>query len=226
MCSVIAGLTALAGYSQYRQQQQAADSQAAAYRAQAEAANQNAHIEARKQEQIADNYAQEASNLRARQRIAEGAQRAQAGSAGIGFSGSQMDILSSGLDAYNTDQMNLLSNQRNDNYASRVTQTNYLNQANSMNAAASNVENQAKWSGISTILGTAASIYGVAQPWKNAGSTAQASNIGTVTTGLGYGTTYNTTGTGGYFAGTGTNALTGRKFFSKDYKLASNGYGW
>lgn len=175
MCSLVAGLTALGGYAQYRQQQAAADSQAAAYRQQAEANDQNARIEARKQEQIADNYAQQASNLRARQRLAEGQHRAQAGAAGIGYSGSAMDILASGLDAYNNDQTNLLGNQRNDNYDSRVQQTNYINQANAQRTAAENVESQAKMSGISTILGTAASIYGVQQPWKSGGSSAAAS---------------------------------------------------
>ena len=167
MCSVIAGLTALGGYAQYRQQQVAADNQAAAYRAQAEANDQNAKVESRRQEQIADNYAQQASNLRSRQRLAEGRQRAEAGAAGIGFSGSQLDILSSGLTAYNNDQNNLLGNQRNDNYSSRVQQTNYINQANADRTAASNVESQAKSAGLSTILGTAASIYGVQQSWKN-----------------------------------------------------------
>lgn len=167
MCSVIAGLTALGGYAQYRQQQVAADNQAAAYRAQAEANDQNAKVESRRQEQIADNYAQQASNLRSRQRLAEGRQRAEAGAAGIGFSGNQLDILSSGLTAYNNDQNNLLGNQRNDNYSSRVQQTNYINQANADRTAASNVESQAKSAGLSTILGTAASIYGVQQSWKN-----------------------------------------------------------
>ena len=52
-----------------------------------------------------------ARRLRARQRLAEGAQRAQTGASGLDFSGSSMDILSSGLEAYNQDQVNLLNNQ-------------------------------------------------------------------------------------------------------------------
>lgn len=176
MCSVIAGLTALGGFFQYRAQQQQimaqANAQANMYRAQADAAAQNAKIENRKQEQIADNYAQQQAALRARRRIAEGAQRAETGAAGLNFSGSSMDILGSGYDAYRQDAMNLLSNQRNDNYSSRVAESNYINQMNQSNAAASNVlssaRRQARMAGFSTILGTAASVYGAAQPWKNA----------------------------------------------------------
>ncbi|BEU87457.1 hypothetical protein TAMA11512_09210 [Selenomonas sp. TAMA-11512] len=184
MCSVMAGLTALGGYFQYKQQaaqiQSQANAQASMYRAQAEVAQQNARIENRKQEQIADNYAQKQEELRSRRRLIEGSQRAETGSAGLGFSGSAMDILSSGYDAYGKDAMNLLMNQRNDNYNSRVTETNYLHQANQANQAAGNVLAQAKRQkrmlGISTILGTAASVYGAAQPWKSAGRTASASS--------------------------------------------------
>lgn len=166
MCSVMAGLAALGGYAQYRQQRQEADAQTNMYNAQAQVAEQNAKVEARKQEQIADNYAQESNRLRARQRLSEGAQRAQTGAAGLDFSGSSMDILSSGLDAYNQDQNTLLSNQRNDNYSSRVAESNYLNQANADRTAAANISSNSKWSGLGTILGTAASIYGIEQPWK------------------------------------------------------------
>lgn len=174
MCSIMAGLTALGGYMGYRQNKQAADAQAAAYNAQAQAAEQNARVEARKQEQIADNYAQEAKNLRARRRLAEGSQRASTGAAGLSFAGSSIDLLSSGYEAYNQDQLNLLQNQRNDNYASRVAQTNYINQANAARASAANVKSQARNSVFSTILGTAASIYGIEQPWKKSGTSGNA----------------------------------------------------
>ncbi len=161
MCSITAGLMGASALLGYQQQVKQAESQADAYRAQAAANEQNARIEGRKQEQIADNYAQEAKNLRSRQRLAEGAQRAQAGAAGVNFSGSQMDLLSSGLEAYGADQANLLSNQRNDNYNSRVTQTNYLNAASQNRAAADNVVSSAKGSLIPTLLSTAVSIAGL-----------------------------------------------------------------
>ncbi len=161
MCSIAAGLLGASAYFGYRQQVQQAEVQADAYRAQAEADEQNAKIEGRKQEQLADNYANEAKQLRSRQRLAQGAQRAAAGAAGIDFSGSQMDILSSSLDAYKNDQVTLLSNQRNDNYNSRVIQTNYLNNANQKRAAADNVVSSAKGQWLPTLLSTAASIAGM-----------------------------------------------------------------
>ncbi len=173
MCSIAAGLMGATALFGYRQQVQQAEAQADAYKAQAEADEQNARIEGRKQEQIADNYANEAKQLRSRQRLAQGAQRAQAGAAGIDFSGSQMDILSSSLDAYKNDQMTLLSNQRNDNYNSRVVQTNYLNDANQKRAAADNVVSSAKSQWLPTLLSTAASIAGM--PSNSSPSTSNAS---------------------------------------------------
>lgn len=191
MCGVLPALAALGGAIQYKQQQDAAEAQASAYRAQAQAAEQNAKIESRKQEQIADNYAQEASKLKARQRLAEGSQRAAVGSAGLDFSGSQLDILSSGLSAYENDQLNLLSNQRNDNFASRVQQTNYINQARANRSAADNVESQAKLAGIGTILGTAASVVGLSNYGKTDVSEASGTttDFGTITANAGHGYT-------------------------------------
>lgn len=187
MCSVVAGLTALGGVMNYQQQQAQADAQARAYEAQADAAEQNARTEGRRQEQIADKYARESENLRQRQRIIAGQQRAQAGSAGLGMAGSPLDILSSGMDAYNQDKMTLLSNQRNDNYNRRVAQSNYLNQAASYRSAADNTRSVAKTAGVATILGTAASIYGMG-PFGNGShaggnvATSTTSKVGTNTT--------------------------------------------
>lgn len=188
MCSVIAGLTALSGYTQYRSQQQAANAQAAAYRAQAQAAEQNAKIENRRQEQIADNYAQQQQALRARHRLAEGQTRAAAGAAGLNIGGSVMDILGSSGEAAQQDQLNLLNNQRNDNYNSRVAESNYINQANAANASAANVKRAARMQGLGTILGTAASIYGIQQANKKP-DTGTSSTGGSV--GMGYGNNAN-----------------------------------
>lgn len=180
MCSIAAGLMGASAFFGYRQQVQQAESQASAYRAQAEADEQNAKIEGRKQEQIADNYANEAKQLRSRQRLAQGAQRAQAGAAGIDFSGSQMDILSSSLDAYKNDQATLLSNQRNDNYNSRVIQTNYLNDASQKRTAADNVVSSAKSQWLPTLLSTAASIAGMQGNSSSGTSTASTAASGTM----------------------------------------------
>lgn len=177
MCSVLAGITALSGYMQYQSQQEAADAQARAYEQQAAAEQRNAEIENRKQEQIADNAARETEQLRSRQRIIAGQNRAQAGAAGLGMSGSPLDILSAGYDAYMQDKETALSNQRNSNYDSRVTESNYLNQAASHRAAASNVRDMARSQGIGTILGTAASIVGMGG-FSGGGSAAPASTGG------------------------------------------------
>ena len=161
MCSVLAGLTALGGVMQYQQQQAQADAQAKAYEAQAQQEYQNAKTEGFRQEQIADKYARESEDLRRRNRIIAGQTRAQAGAAGLGMAGSPLDILEAGNEAYNEDKMTLLSNQRNENYNSRVTQSNYIARGNSYATAAENTRSAAKWQGVATILGTAASIYGM-----------------------------------------------------------------
>lgn len=222
MCSVLAGLMALGGVMQYRSQQQQANAQANMYRAQADAAEQNARVEAKKQEQIADNYAVQARQLRQRQRLAEGAQRAETGAAGLGFSGSAMDILSSSLQAYSEDQMNNLWNQRNDNYNSRVAQTNYLTQAANARSAASNVKRAAKWQGLGTILGTAASVYGMSSGniW---GSSFDKAKVGNVSTNLGHNTvaTFSPVTGATTFAGNSTNLMTGKPFFQQN-KYAFN----
>lgn len=217
MCGWVAGLTALGGLLQYRQQRAQADAQANMYRAQAQAAEQNARIENRKQEQIADNYAHQQEALRARHRLAMGAQRAQTGAAGLDFAGSAMDILAAGDDAYRQDALNLLSNQRNDNYSSRVAESNYINQANQANAAASNVKRAARMSGLATILGTAASVYGAAQPWKNAGGMA-AQQVGVRPRAMGYGTTA--------FYNTKTGYAFGTDYFQQNPSFSSFGKGF
>ena len=231
MCSVMAGLALAGGALQYKQQQDAADAQASMYRAQAQTAEQNAKVESRKQESIADSYANKSLQLRSRQRLIAGQQRAEAGAAGLGFSGSAMDMLSSSLNAYNTDQTNLLTDQRNDNYASRVTQTNYETQARNNRTAAGNVESQAKMAGIGTILGTAASIYGLSGTGGSVKSalagTSSTGGLHTISTPSGYGTSFNFSPSAGmgYMAGNGNNILTGKKFFNKN-KYDFSGYGY
>lgn len=178
MCSVIAGITALttvaSGVMTYQAQQSQAEAQAAAYEAQAKnyenqahAAQASANQEAKKQEIIADNYAREGRELRDRRRLVQGQQRAQTGAAGIQFSGSALDILSAGNNAYAQDQMTLLSNQRNDNWSSRINQTNFLNDKASFEVSSRNAmksaeytRDMAKQQGLATILGTATSVAG------------------------------------------------------------------
>ena len=246
MCSVMAGIGAalslFGGYASYesqRQQIQAqADSQASMYRAQAQAAEynakleeQNARVEARKQEQIAENYGEEQRRLRARQRLAEGQLRAQHGAAGRDMSGSGLDILASGQEAYWQDQMTLLSNQRNDNYSSRAQQSNYMRAAENQRAnaesqrvAANNVladaDRQIGALGMNTILGTAASIV----PFFGGGggsSSGSKANFGTLSTNAGHGYSWN------YNTATGASGITGGwKLGQSHYRNGFSFGGW
>ncbi len=167
MAGIGAALSLFQGYSNYQSQKSAiqaqADSQASMYRAQAQAAEHNAQMEARRQEQIADQYGAEQRKLRDRQRIAAASIRAGAGAAGVDSStGSPFDIQSSGQEAYWQDQMTLLGNQRNDNYESRVTESNYRTQGKNNRIAAQNVlddaDRQIGALKINSILGTATSM--------------------------------------------------------------------
>lgn len=170
MCSVIAAvgglLTGLQGYASYKSQVEAAeaqaDSQASMYRAQAQAAEHNAKIEDKKREIDADNYGMQQRDRLARHRLEEGQVRAQAGAANLDMSGSMMDILASGQEAYERDKETLWRNQQNDDYESRARWMNYINQAGAARVGIKNTyadldraKSGIKWN---SILGTAASI--------------------------------------------------------------------
>jgi hypothetical protein len=191
------------GVMQYQAQQEQADAQARAYERQAEAEEANARYERRAQEQIADNAARETENLKHRQRLIAGQTRAQAGAAGLSLSGSPLDILSSGYDAYEQDKETALANQRNANFDKRVSESNFLNAAAGHRASADNVREAAKWQGAATILGTAASIYG--NIGGSGGSSAGSSSAGSsfnapksISSSVGTNTTANWTLNSGY----------------------------
>ena len=165
MCTtaIALGLTALQGYTQYRAADAQADAQMAYYNAQADAAEQNARIQERKGEQIADQYLQQQQKLDDRRRLIRGQQAAAAGASGLAAGGSVLDVMGSSEDAYRQDSLNLLSNQRNDTWSNYVNVVNYQNQANAFRASAENAEQQGKANKFNTILGTAASMYGIAR---------------------------------------------------------------
>lgn len=174
MCTtaIALGLTALQGYTQYRAADAQADAQMAYYNAQADAAEQNARIQERKGEQIADQYLQQQQKLDDRRRLIRGQQAAAAGASGLAAGGSVLDVMGSSEDAYRQDSLNLLSNQRNDTWSNYVNVVNYQNQANAFRASATNAEQQGKANKFNTILGTAASMYGIARDggWFNKSS--------------------------------------------------------
>lgn len=165
MCTtaIALGLTALQGYTQYRAADAQADAQMAYYNAQADAAEQNARIQERRGEQIADQYLQQQQKLDDRRRLIRGQQAASAGASGLAVGGSVLDVMGSSEDAYRQDSLNLLSNQRNDTWSNYVNVVNYQNQANAFRASAANAEQQGKANKFNTILGTATSMFGIAR---------------------------------------------------------------
>ena len=165
MCTtaIALGLTALQGYTQYRANEAQTDAQISYYNAQADAAEQNARIQERQGEQIADQYLQQQQKLDARRKLVRGQQAAAAGASGLAASGSVLDVMGSSEDAYRKDSMNLLTNQRNDTWSNYVNVVNYQNQANAFRASASNARQQGRANKFNTILGTAASMYGIAR---------------------------------------------------------------
>ena len=155
------GLTVLQGINQYNAQRQQYNAQAAMYNAQATAAENNAKISQRKQEQIAEQYANQQRKLNDRMRLAAGQTAAQAGASGLQLSGSPLDLLSSSYSAWHDDSNTLLSNQRNDVWSERLNEINYTNQANAYRASAANIRSQKNNALWGTLLSTGASIYGI-----------------------------------------------------------------
>lgn len=161
MCSLTVGLMAAStGLAMYNNNMQAR-AQSNAYRAQADAAKQNAAIIAHKAEVSAENYAIKQKQMNNKFKLAMGNARAQAGASGISAdSGSLQDVLDSSSDAYKEDSQNLLRSQREDSWASYVEQANELNKMNAYNTMAKNAKRQARINNIGTFLSDASSIYG------------------------------------------------------------------
>jgi len=176
MCSLALALTGLTTGLQVAGQYQQSRAQASAYEAQADAARQNAKIQNRQSEQIAENAAQEQRKLDARMRMVAGQQAAQTGASGIqGGVGSALDVYNASMDAWQEDTQNALWNQRNNTYNSYVREVNFRNQANAYDAQASSAKRAGNMAILGTLLGSAVSLYGMG----GAGSSSKAA----VTTG-------------------------------------------
>ncbi len=167
MCSVMMGLVALQGIMQHIQIQNATESQAQAYQAQAEAANQNAQIMERQRDMIAEQYAQRQRVLDDKRRLVLGQQAASAGASGLDGGGSVSDAGSAAISAYRNDSMNLLSNQRNDTLNAYREQVNYMNAASGARAAAANVKRQGRIQLLANFVNTAMGIYGAKNQFQN-----------------------------------------------------------
>ena len=170
MCSLTLALTGLTTGLQVAGQYQQSRAQAAAYEAQAQAAYQNAKIQNKKGEIMAEQYAQQQRDLDARRRLVTGQQTAAAGASGISSTvGSPLDVYTSSMDAWGRDTINLLNNQRNDEWSNYVQEVNYRNQGNAARANAKAAKQAGNLAMAGTILGAASSMYGMRGA--NAGST-------------------------------------------------------
>lgn len=167
MCSLTLALTGLTTGLQMAGQYQQSRAQAAAYNAQAQAAEQNAKIQERQGELIAEQYGQKQRELDNRRRLVRGQQAAAAGASGIaGGVGSALDMYMATNDAWLEDSVNLLEGQRESVYDNYIRVGNYKNQAASYRAQASAAKDAGNWGMVGTLLSGAASMYGM----KGAGS--------------------------------------------------------
>jgi len=150
-----AALTIGSGLLQYQGQRQ----QAASYEAQAQADERNAQVVQLQREQGNRQNLDEVEKAKARRDIVAGQNRAAFGAAGLdAASGTGLDLLSANLDAYNQDVNTLSYNLQNDDYGKRVEHANLMDRASSYKAAAKSAKNP-----MGTILGTAASLYGLSR---------------------------------------------------------------
>lgn len=179
MCSLTLALTGLTTGLQVAGQYQQSRAKAAAYEAQAQAAYDNAKIQNKKGEIMAEQYAQEQRELDNRRRLIVGQQNAQAGASGIaGGVGSALDVYTSGMDAWGQDSINLLNNQRNDEWGNYVGEVNYRNQGNAAKANAKAAKQAGNMAMFGTLLSGAASMYGM----KGSGGSSPSASTGTAQT--------------------------------------------
>ena len=162
MCSITMALTGLMTGMQMASQHQQTKAAVQTAEAQAEAAEQNAKLQNRQGELIAEQYGQKQRELDNRRRLVQGAQRAEAGASGIaGGMGTAMDMQVATTNAWQEDSENLLGNQREAVYNNYIKEVNYRNQAESYRAqaaAARRAGSMAQWG---TLLSGAASLYGL-----------------------------------------------------------------
>ena len=159
MCSLTLALTGLTTGLSMAGQYQQSRAQAAAYNAQAEAAEQNAKIQERQGELIAEQHAQKQRELDNRRRLVQGAQRAEAGASGISAgTGSALDMYMATMDAWRDDSVNLLENQRETIYDNYIKVGNYNNQAASYRSMADAAKTAGNWGMAGTLLYGASSM--------------------------------------------------------------------
>ena len=141
-------------------------------------------------------------------------QIAAAGASGISSNvGSPLDVYTASMDAWGQDTVNLLTDQRNDQWSNYVNEVNYRNQGNAAMANAKAAKQAGTIGAIGTLLGGAASMYGM-----KGGSSAASAEPTAYYSGPGV-------GSAGYLTGNAAiNA--GKKAFGSTLKMGSRMPAW
>lgn len=168
MCNPIALMAGQLVTTLWGQHQQT-KAQTAMYNAQAQAAEANARISDRKQQDIANQALQERDKMDNKMRLIAGQNTAEAGATGLSMSGTPLQLMASSYDEYNKDINNWETNKNNSIYNEYLNGVNYRNEANSARAAASNAKTQGRLQMLGTILSGASSMYGLKQQYAGNG---------------------------------------------------------
>lgn len=177
MCNPIA-LMAGQLVTQLWGQHQQTKAQTAMYNAQAQAAEANARISDRKQQDIANQALQERDKMDNKMRLIAGQNTAEAGATGLSMSGTPLQLMASSYDEYNKDINNWETSKNNSIYNEYLNGVNYRNEANSARVAAANAKRQGRMQMLGTILSGASSMYGLKQQY--AGSSTGAKKYKTI----------------------------------------------
>ena len=164
MCNPIALMAGQLVTTLWGQHQQT-KAQTAMYNAQAQAAEANARISDRKQQDIANQALQERDKMDNKMRLIAGQNTAEAGATGLSMNGTPLQLMASSYDEYNKDINNWETNKNNSIYNEYLNGVNYRNEANSARAAAANAKTQGRLQMLGTILSGASSIYGMKQQY-------------------------------------------------------------
>ena len=172
MCNPIALMAGQLVTTLWGQHQQT-KAQTAMYNAQAQAAEANARISDRKQQDIANQALQERDKMDNKMRLIAGQNTAEAGATGLSMSGTPLQLMASSYDEYNKDINNWEASKNNSIYNEYLNGVNYRNEANSARAAAANAKTQGRLQMLGTILSGASSIYGMKQQYAGGKYTTQ-----------------------------------------------------
>lgn len=173
MCNPIALMAGQLVTTLWGQHQQA-KAQTAMYNAQAQAAEANARISDRRQQDIANQALQERDKMDNKMRLVAGQNTAEAGATGLSMNGTPLQLISSSYDEYNKDINNWETSKNNSIYNEYLNGVNYRNEANSARAATANAKTQGRMQMLGTILSGASSMYGLKQQYAGSSTSPKA----------------------------------------------------